>query len=70
MKKLFKNHPELILTAVAVVLSAILVVYFFWGISVLITDLNKSISVVNLNQKIIVFDLEGAKALNLKGLVH
>jgi hypothetical protein len=69
MKKFFKNHPEFILAAVAIALSAILLVYFFWGISVLIADLNKSIGVANLNQKVTTFDLEGAKALNLKGLV-
>lgn len=69
MQKFFKNHPEFVLIGSTVILFGILLVYFSWGITVLVYSLNKAISTRNSQQARIGFDLKGAEGLDLRGLV-
>jgi len=72
MKRFIKNHPELALTILAAAFLIVLTVVYVWGIRRLVIDLNKSIGAgtaaqATSSQK---FDLDGARSLDLKGLVR
>ncbi|MBI4085004.1 MAG: hypothetical protein HY432_00655 [Candidatus Liptonbacteria bacterium] len=71
MSKFFKSKNELILGLTGIVLLGILIWVFIWGISFLAVSVGKSINLGN-NEKNpgANFDLEGAKQLDLKGLVQ
>ena len=70
MKELLKTHQEWLLTGIALFLLGILAVFFVWSITGLAADFGKAlIPGANKNLKLN-FDLEGAKQLNLKGLVQ
>ncbi len=66
MKNLFKLHPQAILIGLAFLLLAVLGIYFFWGGSVLLTSLHDSLKIPSASEKPVGFDIESAKALNLK----
>ena len=69
LSKIFKAHPELVLIGLAVLLLAILVTSFAWGVTSLVVVLNKAIgSGDKSGAGSATFDLEGAAALDLKGL--
>lgn len=68
---IFKKYPDFVLIGLAVTLMVILAASFIWVVQVLITNFDKAIG-FNLS-KIPAksgFDLEGAKALDLKGLIE
>jgi len=66
MKRFFKQHLELVLLGFALLLIGILGFYFFWGVSVLLTDTHESLKVPSVAEQPVGFDIESAKALNLK----
>jgi hypothetical protein len=70
MDNFFKKHPDLVLIGLAVVFVAILIVYFFWGITTLIVELNKGVNPGKINQSAVTFNLEDAAKLNLKGALQ
>jgi len=69
MWKFFKKHSELALTGLTVLFLAIIVAYFVWGITVLVIDLNRALGRGTVPPPPVSFDLKGAAALDLKGLV-
>ncbi len=70
MKNFIRIHQELFLSGIAVVLLAIFGVVFVWGITDLAVDIAKAIGPQSSKSSTLRFDLEGAKRLNLKGLVQ
>ncbi len=70
MKELLKMHQEWLLTGIALFLIGILAVFFVWGITGLAADLGKAVVPGTDKSSGLNFDLEGAKQLNLKGLVQ
>ncbi|OGY98963.1 MAG: hypothetical protein A2945_03910 [Candidatus Liptonbacteria bacterium RIFCSPLOWO2_01_FULL_52_25] len=70
MGNFFKKHPDLVLTSLTVVLIAMLVAYFLWGITTLVAAFTKGVSPGKINQPAVIFDLEGAKKLDLKGALE
>ena len=70
MQDFFKHHPDLVIMSLAIMFVAVLAVSFIWGVQILITNFNKTTFNPHENQANIRFDLDGAKALNLKGLVQ
>ena len=70
MGNFFKKHPDFVLIILAVVFVAMLIAYFFWGITTLIVALNKGVNPGKINQPAVTFDLEGAAKLNLKGALE
>jgi len=71
MKKFFKSHHEIVLVGLTVLFLAVLIVYFFWGITTLILNLNKALTMGGEKQsEKIEFDIKGAEALDLKGLAQ
>ncbi|OGZ53971.1 MAG: hypothetical protein A3B25_02730 [Candidatus Ryanbacteria bacterium RIFCSPLOWO2_01_FULL_48_26] len=66
MKKLFEMHSQAILIGLAFLLLAVLGTYFFWGGRIILTGLHESLKIPSVSEKPIGFDIEAAKALNLK----
>ena len=66
MKRFFKSHLEAVLIGTAFLLLVILGTYFFWGVGILSTSFRASLAIPSAAEKKSGFDIEGAKALNLK----
>ncbi len=69
MRKFFNKHPEFTLASIAAVLFVIATAYYFWGITTLIANLDKAINAGAEKRQQTEFNLGGASALDLKGLV-
>jgi hypothetical protein len=67
MKKIFKKHPEFVLVSLAAFFLLVLAIYFFWGITTMVSTLNKAIAGSKAEEAAVGFDLKGAAGLNLKG---
>ena len=70
MGSIFKKHPDFILLSLAILLIGVLAASYIWGIQTLITNFKKTTFDQHENKTETGFDLEGAKALDLKGLVQ
>jgi hypothetical protein len=68
--KFFNKHAELVLVGLAVILVAILGVYYFWGVGSLVANLNKAVNIGGGKNPQIGFDLSSAASLNLKEVTH
>jgi len=68
--KFFQSHPEFVLIGLALLLFAILAASFFWGVTTLITVLDKAIGAESGQNAAVNFDLKGARALDLKGALE
>ncbi len=68
-KKIWRQHPEATLTALAIIFLAIIIAYFSWGIGDLTTEINRAANTAPSVPGAAGFDLKGAQSLNLKGLV-
>ena len=66
MKNLFKLHLQAILIGFAFLLLVVLGIYFFWGAGVLSTSLRASLKTPSVTETPTGFNIEAAKALNLK----
>ena len=66
MKRFFKLHLDAVLIASAFLLLVVLGIYFFWGVGVLLSSLHSSLTIPSVSEKPSGFNIEGAKALNLK----
>ena len=68
--KIFKKHPEFVLIFLAIIFVVIIVGSFAWGIFVLVKNLNNSIEIGNESSSTVTsYNIQGASALDLKGLV-
>ncbi len=70
MANFFKKHPDVVLITATVVFLAVLIGYFFWGITTLVATFNAAINPGKTEGAALRFDLQGAAKLNLKGLVQ
>ncbi|MDO8536972.1 MAG: hypothetical protein Q7R94_01865 [bacterium] len=69
--KIFKKHPDFFLIGFAILLLAVIGTIFFWGITTLIFNLNRAISIEGeTTEGAAVFDIKGAASLDLKGLAR
>ena len=70
MRSLFKKYPDFVIIGFAILLLTILAIYFFWPLQTIVVNLNKAVGFSQENNTNTGFDLEGAKALDLKGLIQ
>ncbi len=69
MKKTFRQYPETMLIILAVVFLAAIIGVFSWGIGVVVVQVNRVEGAAQPTANHIDFNLSGAKALDLRGLV-
>ncbi len=71
MRDIFKKYPDFVIVGLAVLFLVIVAVYFFLAIQAVIVNLDRAV-VFNLQGNNINtgFDLKGAQALDLRGLVQ
>lgn len=69
MKKIFRKHPEAVLTFLALVFLGGLVAYFSWGIGNVVSEVNRGVNSTGAGSGNTSFNLDGARALDLHGLV-
>ena len=70
MKKLLKVRQEWWLTGAALLLLGMLAIFFLWSITGLAANFAKALVPSAGKSSSLNFDLQGAKQLNLKGLVQ
>ncbi len=70
MQKIFRSHPEFVLIALTAVIVGVLAAYYFWGITRLISVSTSAIAPPAKEEAAPGFDIDGAKGLDLKGLVR
>lgn len=66
----FKKHPEVVFIGLTICFLAILATFYVWGLINLAGLLNKTLIVETGSDGNDLFDLEGARGLNLKGLIE
>ncbi|MBU6500638.1 MAG: hypothetical protein KGJ89_04265 [Patescibacteria group bacterium] len=69
MKKFFKNHPETLLIILAIFFVMVIAMSFVFGIKTVIVSLNNAVGLGGKGTNSANFDIKGAAALDLKGLV-
>ena len=69
MKKFSHSHPNVITGTLALVLSVILVAFYFWGINDMVIQLHRAL-IAPSPQSAAGFDLSAAAKLDLRGLVN
>lgn len=69
MKKLFRKYPDVILAIFAVIFVALILTVFSWGIGMVITSVDKALNTTGQAGGNSGFNIAGAKALDLRGLV-
>ena len=69
MQKLFKKHPEAILTVLAIIFLGIIGTYVAWGVGDVGGYVNNALNAKIDVNSYVGFNLSGAQALNLRGLV-
>lgn len=70
MTNFLRKHPEAVLTALALVFSGIVFVYFIWETGAIMDELNRAMNPSIGAQSVTMFNLQGAQSLNLHGLVQ
>ncbi len=68
MKKKLFSHPDAILAVLALIFLVILVAFYFWATSAIVTQVHRSL-VAPLPESASGFNLKGASALDLRGLL-
>lgn len=68
MKKILAKHPETILIASALFFIAVIVGFYFWAVSDIVTTMDKALTYIP-PQTNVGFDLQDAAKLDLRGLV-
>ena len=69
MKKIFRKYPETVLIVLAAIFLGTVVAYFVWGAGAVAGDVNNALNANITTSPYAGFDLNGARALNLRGLV-
>jgi hypothetical protein len=69
MKNLLRKYPQAALVTLALLLLAIIIAYYVWGIGDVVTAVNQAVNDKVSAGKTTGFDLQDAKNLNLRGLV-
>jgi hypothetical protein len=69
MKKILRDHPEIILVTLALVLLVFIISYFVWGIGDVVVSVNDALKAPPPPSSI-AFQLEDASQLDLRGLMQ
>lgn len=69
MKHFLRKHEESLLVMLALVLLALLIGYFFWGVSYVVAQVNDALNAAASNSSAPSFDIGAAKSLDTRGLV-
>jgi hypothetical protein len=69
MKKILRKYPETILIALAIIFLGIVFSSFSWGIGNVVEQVNRGVNAKAGDAGSVTFDLKGARALDLRGLV-
>lgn len=69
MKKLFRQHPETILTILALVFLGLIAASFSWGSGMVAAEVNRAMNSAIVPNPGVMFNLKDAQSLNLRGLV-
>jgi hypothetical protein len=69
MKNILRKHPETFLAIMAVVFLVALFFSFSWGIGFAVSEVNRAVTATGGGGESVGFNLAGARALNLPGLV-
>jgi hypothetical protein len=70
MKIFLRKHIEGLSIAFIIVLVGVMVGGFFWGIAYISMSLNSALSFKPAPPQVVQFNIEGAKNLDLKGLLQ
>ena len=70
MKKILRKYPETLLGILAIIFLAIIIACFSWGIGDVVKEVNRAMNPNVGATENAGFDLKGAKALDLRGLVR
>jgi hypothetical protein len=68
MKKKLFSHPDVILAVLALILFGVLVAFYFWATDAIVTQVHRSLIAVA-PESASGFNLKGASALDLRGLL-
>jgi len=68
MSGFMKKHSDLMLGFIALIFLAIIVWYVGWGVQAFTADIQKAFSLSSNASSSTLFDLQGAAALDLRGL--
>ena len=63
MRKFFQKHQEWLFIGLTVLFTAVLALYFFWGIAVLVVKVNDALAPEIPDEDGVRFDIEGARAV-------
>jgi hypothetical protein len=69
MKKIFRKYPDVILAVLALFFLGVLFFSFSWGIGQVVLEVNRGLNASGAAGAAKGFDLAGARALDLRGLV-
>ncbi len=69
MKKFLRNYPQILLITLAILFLAIIVAYFSWGMGQAAGEVNRAVNAKGSAEANVNFNLQGAKQLDLRGLV-
>ena len=69
MKKILRKYPETVLTVLALIFLGTIIGYFSWGIGTMTGEIDRAVNNQPNPNGSMGFNLKGAQALNLKGLV-
>lgn len=67
--KFFRKYPQVVLITLAMVFMGIIIAYYFWGIGAVVGQVNRAVNTKPGAGTSNAFNLTGARALNLRGLV-
>jgi hypothetical protein len=69
MKKILRKYPETILVILAFFFLGLLFTYFSWGIGQVVGEVNRAVNAKGEVAGSTSFNLKGAQALDMRGLV-
>lgn len=70
MKKLLRKYPEAALAILALIIIAAMFYAFTWGVGDVVGALNRAVNAKSGEPGNVGFNLQGAKQLDLRGLVN
>ena len=68
IKNIFKSYEDWVLVAAAALLAGGIIAFFVWGITFLATHIGTAVTPPDPKKEEVRFDIEGAKALDARGL--
>ncbi len=69
MRKFLRKYPQALLITLALFFLAVIVISFTWGIGQVVSEVDRAVNTQGSENSSVNFDLKGAAALDLRGLV-